>query len=238
MKLKNACSLEGRVWQPKQYIKKQRRHFAPKGPYSQSYGFSSGPVWMWELDHKEGWVPSNWFFWIVVLEKTLESPLGSKEIKPVSSKGNQPWIFIGRTDAEAEAPILWPPDMKSWLIRNWCWERWKVKGAGVRESIPRRVDKKSRVPEEEKGVCGSQSRGSGLKFWRRRKGQTSFFFFSTFLSLQIRSDQINRSVVSDSLPPHESQQARLPCPLPTPGVHSDSRHFKPGTDDYTTNNSV
>ena len=155
MKLKNACSLEGKVWQPKQYIKKQRCHFAPKGPYSQSYGFSSGPVWMWELDHKEGWVSSNWFFWIVVLEKSLESLLGSKEIKPVSSKGNQPWIFTGRTDAKAEAPILWPPDMNSWLIRNWCWERWKVKGEVVRESIPRRVDKKSREPEEEKGVCGS-----------------------------------------------------------------------------------
>ena len=81
----------------------------------QSYYFSCSPVWMWELDHKEGWVPKNWCLWIVVLEKTLENPLHCKEIKPVHPKGNQPWIFIGRTDAEAEAPILWPPDAKNSL---------------------------------------------------------------------------------------------------------------------------
>ena len=94
---------------------RQRHRFANKGLYSQSYGFSSSHVWMWELDHKEGWAPKNWCFWIVVLEKTLESPLDST-IKSVNVKGNQPWIFIGRTDAEAEAPILWPPDVKKWLI--------------------------------------------------------------------------------------------------------------------------
>ena len=99
----------------RQCIKKQRYYFADKGPYSQSYGFSSSHVPMWELDHKEVWVPKNWCFWTVVLEKTLGSPLGSKEIKPVNPKGNQLWIFIGRTDAEAEAPILWLPDVKSWL---------------------------------------------------------------------------------------------------------------------------
>ena len=87
-------------------IKKQRRHFADKGPYSQSYGFSSSHVWLWELEHKEVWEPKNWCFQIVVLEKTLESPLGFKEIKKVNPKGNQPWIFIGRTGSEAEAPIL------------------------------------------------------------------------------------------------------------------------------------
>ena len=81
---------------------------------SQGYGFSSGHVWMWEMDYKESWAPKNWCFWTVVLEKTLESPLDSKEIKPVNPKGNQSWIFIGRTDAEA--PILWPPDAKNWLI--------------------------------------------------------------------------------------------------------------------------
>ena len=81
--------------------------------YSQVYGFSSSHVWIWELDHKEGWAPKNWYFWIVVLEKTLESPLDSKEIKPVNPKGNQPWTFIGRTNAEAEAPILWPPDVNN-----------------------------------------------------------------------------------------------------------------------------
>ena len=80
------------------------------------YGFSSSHVWLWKLDHKEGWAPKNWFFWTVVLEKTLESLLDSKEIKPVNPKGTQPRIFIGRTDAEAEVSILWPPDAKSWLI--------------------------------------------------------------------------------------------------------------------------
>ena len=84
--------------------------------YSQSYGFSSSHVWMWELDHIEGWVPKNWCFHIVVLEKTLESPLDCKEIQPVHPRGNQSWIFIGRTDAEAETPVLWPPDAKNWLI--------------------------------------------------------------------------------------------------------------------------
>ena len=84
-------------------------------PYSQSYGFSSSHVWMWELDHKESWAPKNWCFWTVVLETTLESPLDWKEIKPINPKGNQSWIFIGRTDAEAETPILWPPDAKNWL---------------------------------------------------------------------------------------------------------------------------
>ena len=88
---------------------------------------SSSHVWTWELDHKEGWAPKNWYFQIVALEKTLESPLDNKEIKPVSSKGNQPWIFIGRTDAEAEAPILWPPDAKNWLWKRlWCWEKLKA----------------------------------------------------------------------------------------------------------------
>ena len=101
---------------PRQRIKKQKHYFANKGPYSQGYCFSSSHVWMWELDHKEGWVPKNWCFWTVVLEKIPESPLDCKEIQPVHPKGNQPWIFIGRTDAKAEAPILWPPDVKSQLI--------------------------------------------------------------------------------------------------------------------------
>ena len=103
---------------PRQCIKKQRYHFVDKGPYNQSHGFSSSHVWMWELDHKEDWALKNWCFWTVVLEKTLESPLDSKEIKPVNPKGNQPWTYIGRTDAEAEAPIIWPSDVKSQLIRK------------------------------------------------------------------------------------------------------------------------
>ena len=116
----------------RQCIKKQRHHFVDIGPDSQSYGFSSIHVWlqMWELDLTKGWAPKNWCFWTVVLEKTLESPLASREIKPVNSKGNQPWIFTGRTDAEAEAPILWPPLAKSQLVgkKPWCQKRLKAEG--------------------------------------------------------------------------------------------------------------
>ena len=102
--------------QPRQHIKKQRYYFANKGPSTQGYGFSSGCVWMWELDCEESWVPKNWCFWTVVLEKTLESPLNCKEIQPVHPKGDQSWVFMGRTDVEVETPILWPPDVKSWFI--------------------------------------------------------------------------------------------------------------------------
>ena len=96
--------------------REQRYHLADEGLYSQSYGFSSNHVRLWELDHKEGWALKNWCFWIVVLEKTPQSLLDCKKIKPDNPKGNQPWIFIGRTDAEAEALILWPTDAKSPLI--------------------------------------------------------------------------------------------------------------------------
>ena len=101
--------------QSRHHIKKQRHYFANKGPSSQSYGFSSSHVWMWELDYKESWVSKNSCFWTVVLEKTLEIPFDIKEIKLVNPIGNQSWIFTGRTDAEAEAPILWPPDLKNCL---------------------------------------------------------------------------------------------------------------------------
>ena len=102
--------------QPRQHIKKERFCFAKKGLSSQSYGFFSSYVWMWELDYKGSWAPKNWCFWTVVLEKTLESPLDCKEITPVNPKGNQSWIFIRRTDAETETTILWLPDVKNWLI--------------------------------------------------------------------------------------------------------------------------
>ena len=102
--------------QPSQYIKKQRHYLADKGLSSQGYGFSSSHVWMWELDYKESWAPKNWCYWTVVLEKTLESPLDCKEIKPMNARGNQSWLFIGRIDYETEASILWPPHVKSWLI--------------------------------------------------------------------------------------------------------------------------
>ena len=130
-----AMKLEDAPWkksydQPREHIQKQRYYFANKGPSSQSYGFSLSHEWMWELDYKESWALKNWCLWTVVLEKTLQSPLDCKEIQPVHPKGDQSWIFIGRTDVEAETPILWPPDAKSWLIwkRPWHWERLKAEG--------------------------------------------------------------------------------------------------------------
>ena len=109
--------------------------FLNKGPLSQRYGFSSSHVWMWELDYKEGWVPKNWSFRTVVLEKTLESPLDSKESKPVNPKGYQPWVFMGRIDAEAEAPKLGQPDVKSWLTGKDpdAGKDWRQKEHGVAE---------------------------------------------------------------------------------------------------------
>ena len=104
IKLKDLWPWKKSCDQTRQHIKKQRHHFTNKGQSSQSYAFSSSHVWMWEFDYKETWVPRNWCFWTVVLEKTLESPLDCKEIQPVHPKGNQSWIFIGSTDAEAETP--------------------------------------------------------------------------------------------------------------------------------------
>ena len=117
-----------------QHVKKQRHHFANKHlTIYQSYGFFPVVMYVCELDHKEGWAPKNWCFQIVVLEKTLESPLDCKEIKWINPEGNQPWIFTGRTDAEV--PILWPPDVKNWLIwkRPWCWKRLKAGREGTTE---------------------------------------------------------------------------------------------------------
>ena len=130
MKLKDACSWKKSYDQPRQHNKKQRYYFTDKGPSSQSYGFSSSHVWMWELDYKESWVLKNWCFWNMVLGKTLERPLDCKEIQPVHSKRDQSWGFFGRTDAKAETPILRPPHAKCWLIgkdsdagRDWGQEK-------------------------------------------------------------------------------------------------------------------
>ena len=123
MKLKDTCFLEGKLDKHGWYVKKQRHHFADKGQYSQNYGFSSSHVWMWELDCEESWVPKNWCFWTVVLEKTLESPLGFKEIKLFNPKGNQHWIFIGRAEAESETLILCSPDPESWLVDKDWWQK-------------------------------------------------------------------------------------------------------------------
>ena len=139
--------------QLRQHIKKQRHYFADKCPYSQSYGFSSSRVWIWELDHEESWALKNWCFWTVVLKKTLESPLDCKEIQPVNPKENQSWIFFRRTDAEAETLIFWPPDAKSWLI-------WKDPDAGNN----RRREEKGTTEDEMVGwhnLLHGQASGAG-----------------------------------------------------------------------------
>ena len=129
MKLRHFAPWKKSYDQHRQRVKKQRHSFANKGPSSQSYGFSCSHVWMWEVDYEERWAPKNWCFWTVVLENTLESPLACKEIQPVNPQGNQSWILIRRTDAEAETPILWLADAKNWPSwkypdagKDWRWE--------------------------------------------------------------------------------------------------------------------
>ena len=135
IKLKDSWSLEEQLWQTYTTYWKAETTLLTKVQNGQSYGFSSTHGWMWELDHKEGWALKNWCFLTVLLEKSLESPLDSKEIMPVNPKGNQPWIFIGRTDAKAEAPILCPPYAMCQLIwkRPWCWERLRQEEKGTTE---------------------------------------------------------------------------------------------------------
>ena len=146
--------------QPRQHIKEQRHYFTGKGPSSQSYGFSSSHVWMWELDYKESWAPKNWCFWTVVLEKTLESPLNYKEIKQVNRKGDQSWIFIGRPEAKAEAPIVWPPDEKNWLTRKdpdaGKDPRWEEKGMTDDEMFLWHYRLNGYECEQAPGVCDGQ----------------------------------------------------------------------------------
>ena len=141
----NTCLVFG------QHIQKQRHYFANKGPSSQGYGFSSSHVWMWELDCEESWAPKNWCFWTVVLEKTLESRLDCKEIQPVHPKGDQSWVFIGGTDAEAETPVLWPPDVTNWVI-------WKDPDAGKIEGGRRRGRQRMRWLD---GITDSMDMGLG-----------------------------------------------------------------------------
>ena len=158
--------------QPRQHIKKQRHNFTDKGSSSQTYGFSSIHVRMWELDHKESWAPRNWCFWTVVLEMTLQSPLDCKDIKPVSPKGNQSWIFIGRADAETETPILWPPDVKNWLIgkdpdagKDW---RQYEKGTTEDETVGWHHQLKGHEFEQALGVSDGQGSLECCSPWGRR----------------------------------------------------------------------
>ena len=144
--------------QPRQHIKKQRHYFADKDPSSQGYSFSSSHVWMWELFYKESWVLKHWYFWTVVLEKTPESPVDSKETQPVNPKGNQSWIFIGKT--AAETPVLWQPDAKNWLIgtdpdagKDW---RQKEKGTPEDEVVGWHHQLDGRKFEQSSGVGDGQ----------------------------------------------------------------------------------
>ena len=161
--------------QPRQHIQKQRHYFVNKGPSSQGYGFSTGHVWMWELDYKENWAPKNWCSWIVVLEKTLESPLDCKEIQWVHPKGDQSWVFIGRTDAET--PIFWSPDAKSWLIwkdpdvgKDW---RQEEKGMTEVEMVGRHHWLNGQEFEQAPGVGDGQGSLACCSPWDRQELDTT-----------------------------------------------------------------
>ena len=163
--------------QTRHHIKKQRHYFANKGPSSQGYGFSSGHVWMWEFDCEESWELKNWCFWTVALEKTLESPLGCKEIQPVHPKGDQSWVFIGRTDGKAETPILWPPRAKSWLIgkdsdagRDWGQEE---KGTIEDEMVEWHHRLDGRESEWTPGVGDGQGGLACCNSWGRKESDTT-----------------------------------------------------------------
>ena len=229
----------------RQHTKKQRHHFADKGPSSQSYGFSSSHVWMWELNAKENWMPKNWCFQTLVLEKTLESPLDCEEIKPVNPKGNQCWMFIGSTDAEAEAPILatWCEEPTHQLIRKApdAGKDWGQQEKVTTEDEMVRWHHQLIGHEFEQTLGNSEGQGSlaCCSPWGHKESEHNW---TTTTKLKVRvnshivsvihtskiwpqfsSVQFSRSVMSNSLQPHESQHTRPPCPSPTPGVHPDSR---------------
>ena len=161
----------------REHIEKQRHYFADKCPSSQSSGFSSSHVWMWELDYKESWAPKNQCFWTVSLERALESPLDCKEIRPVHPKGNQPWIFIGRTDADAETPILWSPNAKYWLIgkaldaeKDW---RQEEKRATEDEVIGWHHRLNGHEFEQALGVGDAQGRLARFSSWACKESDTT-----------------------------------------------------------------
>ena len=207
LKLKDFALQKKSYDQPRQHIKKQRHYFVNKGPSSQSYGFSSSRVWIWALDHKESWTLKNWCFWTVVLEKTLESPLDSKEIQPVHPEGDQSWIFIGRTDAKAETPILWPPDGKNWLI-------WKDHDAGK----DWRQEEKGTTEDE---MVGWHQRPNGHEFeWTLGvgNGQRSLVCCSPWghrdsdTTERLNWTELNCEWTSPSIQLHDSPQKEQPLP--------------------------
>ena len=166
MKFQDPCSWKESYDKPTDDSKKQGHHFADKCLYSQSSGFSSSHIQTRELDHKEGWTLKNWCFWIVVLEKILESLLDSKEIKPANPKENEPWIYIGRTDDEVEAPIFWPPDGRNWLIgnagKNWQQvEKWETESEMVGWHHWLNIHESEQTPRNSEGqgslVCCKES---------------------------------------------------------------------------------
>ena len=180
MKVKDTCFLKKKSYdQTREHIKKQRHGLGNEGPSSQRYSFSSSYVWMWELDYKESWAPKNWCFWTVVLEKALESPLEGKEIQAIHPKGNQSWIFIARNDSEAEAPVLWPPDEKNWLI-----------GKDPDTGKDRRQEEKGMREDE---MVGWHHRLNGHEFeqaWGVGDGQGSLVCFSPWVSQRVGHDWV------------------------------------------------
>ena len=177
MKLKALAPWKKSYSQTRQHIKNQRHYFTSKVSSSQSYGFPSSHVWMWELDYKYSWAPKNWCFWTVVSETTLENPLDSEEIQPVHPKGNQSWIFIGRTDAEAETPILWPPDAKNWLLgkdpdagKDW---RQEEKGTTEDEMVGWHHQLDGHEFEQAPGVGDGQGSLAGCSPWGHKELDTT-----------------------------------------------------------------
>ena len=209
----------------------QRHHFADKGLYRQSYGFSSSYIRMWELNHKEGWAPKNWCFQTVVLEKTLESPLDCMEIKPVHPKGDQSWIFIGRTYAEAKAPIPWPLDAKSWLTekdpdagKDWGQEK---KGATEDEMLGWHHRLNGHEFEQAPGDGEGQGGLACCRPWGRKESDTTERLNNNEYG-DGEQDRIEGGQLSEAsgwLPRYELHQAGWDSPLAL------QRHRLPGEDE-------